>query len=66
MTGPKVLKPFNTRAQRFSEGDTVSILDDLSPHTFSDLAAQGFIDAPKVAEPKAAPPSRFAASRKDK
>ncbi|AMS41159.1 hypothetical protein [Aminobacter aminovorans] len=43
----KVLKSFNTRNRRISEGETVSETDDLAPHTIEGLAAGKFIEAPK-------------------
>lgn len=56
-----VAKPFNSTTQRFVEGQPVSILDDLAPHTFEDLKARGFITSKRDPAPvdEAAPaPSR--------
>jgi hypothetical protein len=46
----KVLKPFNTRLQRFKAGDDVPDDADLSPHTAEGLVGR-FIEAPPT--PKA-------------
>lgn len=48
----KVLKPFNTRNRRISEGDTVTETDDLAPHSIESLAAGKFIEAPKTEKRK--------------
>ncbi len=42
----KVLKPFNTRVQRFAAGADVPTDADLSPHTLEGLTSQGFLEAP--------------------
>lgn len=40
----KVLKPFNTRLQRFAAGDDVPDDADLSPHTVVTLTDLGFLE----------------------
>lgn len=55
----KVLKPFNTRVQRFAAGSEVPDDAELSPHTVEGLTGQGFLQAPpaaKSSKPKAADP----------
>jgi hypothetical protein len=51
-----VLKPFNTRTQRFTAGVPVPPGTDLSPFTADDLAARGFIsgdpETPAVRRPR--------------
>ncbi len=46
MTMLKVLKPFNTKIQRFAVGDEFAETADLSPHTVAGLTAGKFIAAP--------------------
>lgn len=45
-----VARSFNTFRRRWVAGETVSEADDLTPHTFDDLARRGFIDRPKAVE----------------
>lgn len=40
----KVLKPFTSTLRRFPEGATVSVDDDVSPHTLESLSKAGFIE----------------------
>lgn len=49
-------KDITTNSRRFKIGDPVGAADDLSPHTFSDLGARGFIAAKKADQPAAAQP----------
>nr|WP_156941950.1 hypothetical protein [Mesorhizobium sp. LNHC220B00] len=42
----KVLKPFNTRVQRFAAGSEVADDADLSPHTVEGLTGQNFLEKP--------------------
>jgi len=51
-----IAKPINTRVRRLRVGDPIRRNDDLSPHTFDDLKARGFIT--EKGEP-AAPVSAF-------
>lgn len=50
-----VAKAFNSTQRHFREGDPVSILDDLSPHTFADLKDRGFIASKRDAAPVEVP-----------
>lgn len=52
-----IAKAITTASRRLKVGDPVSADENLSPHTFDDLKARGFI-SPKQAEQPA--PSRFA------
>jgi hypothetical protein len=45
----KVLKPFNTRVQRFAAGADVPDDADLSPHTVAGLTERGFLEGAPVA-----------------
>lgn len=47
----KVLKPFTTRLQKFSEGDKIAAEADLSPHTVTSLQHAGYLEAPAQKKP---------------
>ncbi|WP_183097244.1 hypothetical protein [Mesorhizobium sp. YM1C-6-2] len=57
MTMLKVLKPFNTRIQRFSAGDDVPDGADVGPHTIENLAAGKFIAEPDKPSGKKSKPA---------
>lgn len=47
----KVLKPFTTRLQKFTEGDKIAADADLSPHTIASLQHAGYVEAPPSKKP---------------
>lgn len=59
----KVLKPFNTRVQRFPAGSEVAEDADLTPHSVEGLTSQGFLEKPaKPAKSKLADADQARAS----
>ena len=50
-----VAQAFNTLRRRWVAGVPVTEADDLTPHTFDDLAERGFIERPKQAAREPSP-----------